>query len=91
MVNWVNLMKINDLEYLAQIETLTKIIGGDFPGFYGLNNWGSWLSSDGNSASAFFSAIAMGDNTYTNVEATLIVTENSSYSSVSSVAISSSS
>lgn len=84
-------MKINDLEYIAKIETSTKIIGGDFPDFSGLNNWGSWPSSDGNSASAFFSAIAIGDNTYTNVEATLIVTENSSYSSVSSVAISSSS
>ena len=84
-------MKISDLDYLAPIETPTQIVGGDFFDFYGLNSWGNWPSSNGNSASASFNAIAIGDNTYTHGEATLIVTENASYSSASSVSISSSS
>jgi hypothetical protein len=84
-------MKITDLNYLNIIETKTHVVGGNQTPFYWPSWWRDFPVSNGNSASASFSAIAIGDNTYTNGEATLIVTENSSYSSSSSVAISSSS
>ncbi|MGB3404507.1 MAG: hypothetical protein WBA77_17610 [Microcoleaceae cyanobacterium] len=84
-------MKITDLNYLNIIEPKTTIVGGNHTSSYWPSWWKDFPVSSGNSASASFSAIAIGDNTYTHGEATLIVTENSSYSSSSSVAISSSS
>jgi hypothetical protein len=84
-------MSIHDLSYFTLIDSKVGIQGGNTPAF----SWSDWLENfsnlEGNSASASFSAIATGDNTYTDVQATLIVTENSSYASVSSVAIASSS
>jgi hypothetical protein len=84
-------MKIHDLSYLTLVGSEVGIQGGNMS----LPYWSDWLQNfpdfAGNSASVSFSAIATGDNTYTDVQATLIVTENSSYASVSSVAISSSS
>ncbi|MGB3536318.1 MAG: hypothetical protein WBA13_22725 [Microcoleaceae cyanobacterium] len=83
-------MKICDLNYLSLIDSKIDVIGGNAAELY----WPNWLQNfpqfSGNSASASFFASATGDNTYTDVQATLITTENSSYSSVQSVAISSS-
>lgn len=84
-------MRIHDLSHFTLIDSEVGLQGGNTPTF----SWLDWLQNfsnlEGNSASVSFSAIATGDNTYTDVQATLIVTENSAYASVSSVAISSSS
>ncbi len=81
-------MIINDLSYFTLLDSAVEIKGGNFAP----SDWFNWLQSfpqvSGNSASASFFASATGENTYTDVQATLIVTENSSYSSVQSVAIS---
>jgi|GEM_PF-5735659 hypothetical protein len=84
-------MRIHDLSYFTLVNSEVDIQGGNTATSF----WSDWLQNfsnrEGNSASVSFSAIATGDNTYTDVQATVIVTENSSYSSVRSVAISSSS
>ena len=84
-------MEIQNLNYFTPVDSEQDIIGGNTTGF----SWLDWLqdypSFEGNTASASFFASATGDNTYTDVQATLIVTENSSSSSVSVVSISSSS
>ncbi len=81
-------MKIDDLNHLDLVDLEECIKGGNTA-----ENWYDWLQNipifNQNSATASFSAIAIGEDTFTAVEATVIVTENSSYSSVHSVAVAS--